>query len=111
MYLMDKFKGQTPLNYYSRFKTVLAAATPGGYYRNNPTAKISAESNPYQSMKENLEIAEYLTLLRICCHNEEVKLDFIFCMYTGLRFCDVKALRWQDIAWHIKKAATSMMTG
>ena len=35
-YLLDRFKGDTPANYFSRFKRIIKAATKDGYYRYNP---------------------------------------------------------------------------
>lgn len=96
-YLLDKFNGETPLNYYSRFKWVVSAATSDGYFLKNPTEKIFSKSNPSARLKDNLEADEYLQLLDTPCANEEVRAAFIFCCYTGLRWVDVKKLEWGDI--------------
>jgi integrase len=96
-YLLDHFTGDTPANYYARFKRALKAATKEGYYRNNPTEEVKAKSNPSIRLKENLEVEEYIMLLKTPCLNEEVREAFIFCCYTGLRHVDVKMLGWIDI--------------
>lgn len=96
-YLLDKFNGETPLNYYARFKWVVNAATKEGYYLENPTEKVYSQSNPSVVLKEILECDEYIKLLATPFSNEEVKNAFIFCCYTGLRWIDVKRLRWADI--------------
>lgn len=96
-YLLDKFRGETPLNYYSRFKWAINAATSDGYFLKNPTEKISSKSNPSARLKDNLEADEYLQLLDWPCANQEVRAAFIFCCYTGLRWVDVKKLTWGDI--------------
>ncbi|SKA46729.1 Site-specific recombinase XerD [Chitinophaga eiseniae] len=96
-YLLDKYTGETPSDYYTRFKWVLAAATSDGYFRVNPTEKVTAKSNPSVRLKEHLEVSEYLELLNTPCTNEEVKDAFIFCCYTGLRWVDVKQLRIEQI--------------
>ncbi|MEC5143126.1 site-specific integrase [Chitinophaga sp. 212800010-3] len=96
-YLLDKYTGETPSDYYTRFKWVLAAATADGYYRQNPTEKVSAKSNPSTHLKEFLEVEEYLELLNTPCFNREVQEAFIFCCYTGLRWVDVSQLRWGQI--------------
>lgn len=62
-YLLDKFTGETPGGYYSRFKWVVNAATKDGYFHNNPTEDVSAKNNPSAKLKENLEVDEYLLLL------------------------------------------------
>lgn len=73
------------------------AATSDGYYRTNPTGKISAKSNPSTRLKEHLEVEEYLELLNTPFLNQEVQQGFILSCYTGLRWIDVKGLRWKDI--------------
>lgn len=100
-YLLDQFTGETPLNYYSRFKWVVNAATSDGYFLKNPTEKVSSKSNPSTRMKENLESEEYLQLLNTPCTNEEVRAAFIFCCYTALRWVDVKKLEWTDIKGNV----------
>ncbi|MBO9703712.1 MAG: site-specific integrase [Sporocytophaga sp.] len=96
-FLLDKFTGETPLNYYARFKRVMKAATKDKYFHENPTEDVNARSNSSKSLKENLEVDEYLKLLRTPCENEEVGLAFIFCLYSALRWVDVKRLKWPTI--------------
>jgi len=96
-HLLNNLTGEIPANYFSRFKAVMKAATKDGYYRYNPCDGIAAKKNPRKKLKENLEVEEYLLLLKTPYFNQEIKEGFIFCCYTGLRFVDVAALRWQDI--------------
>jgi hypothetical protein len=62
-YLPDHFIRDTPMNYFAWFKKVLKAATKEGYFRINPAENI--KGNTSKSLKENLEIEEYLALLHI----------------------------------------------
>lgn len=96
-YLLDRFNGDTPANYYAKFKKVLKAATKEGYYNNSPTEEVAAKSSPITELKENLEADEYIQLLKTPCLNQEVKEAFVFCCYTGLRHIDVKSLEWSQI--------------
>jgi len=96
-YLMDKYTGETPAGYYARFKWVVNAAASDGYFQKNPMTSVFAKPNPSLRLKENLEVDEYLLLLNTPCLNEQVKSAFIFCCYTGLRWVDVKGLKWTDI--------------
>lgn len=96
-YLLDHFHGETPLNYFARFKWVVSAAASDGYFREAPTEKVVAQSNPSITLKENLEIEEYFVLLKTPCFNQQVQLGFLFTCYTGLRWCDVQSLRWQQL--------------
>jgi integrase len=100
-FLLDKFTGETPGGYYSRFKWVVNAAESDGYFQKNPTASVFAKSNPSARLKENLEVDEYLKLLQTPCLNEELKSAFIFCCYTGLRWVDVKVLKYLDIRGNV----------
>ncbi|SFE40516.1 Integrase [Chitinophaga sp. CF118] len=96
-YLLDTLTGETPANYYARFKWVVKAATKDGYYRINPTEDIPALKNASIALKEHLEAEEYISLLNTPCFNQQVKLAFLFSCYTGLRWVDVKRLEWKDI--------------
>jgi integrase len=96
-YLLDKFTGETPANYFSEFKKVIRAAAKDSYWRYNPVEEINSKTNPSKTLKENLEADEYITLLYTPCLNETVKDAFIFSCYTGLRFVDLKLLDWKDI--------------
>ena len=96
-FLLDKFTGETPGGYHARFKWVVNAAASDGYFQKNPTENVFAKSNPSTTLKENLEVDEYLHLLSTPCLNEEVKAAFIFSCDTELRWVDAKKLEWKDI--------------
>jgi len=96
-YLLDKFTGETPANYFSEFKKVIRAATKDNYWRHNPVEDVNSKTNPSKKLKENLEADEYIKLLHTPCLNETVKDAFVFSCYTGLRFVDIKLLDWKDI--------------
>lgn len=100
-FLLDKFTGETPLNYFARFKWVVNAATKDKYFQNNPVEDVPSKSNPSTQLKENLEVEEYLMLLNTPCTNEEVQAAFILSCYTGLRWVDVKKMKWSDIRGNI----------
>lgn len=97
-YLLEKLNGESPANYFARFKWVIAAATSDGYFRGNPSEKVAAKCNPSVNLKNNLEVEEYIELINTPCFNEQVKLSFIFCCYTGLRWVDVEPLQWPDLS-------------
>lgn len=96
-FLLAKFKGETPQGYYARFKWVLNAATKDKYFQVNPTDEVAAIPNPSTTLKENLEVEEYLILVKTPCLNEEIKFAFIFCCYTGLRWVDVERVWDNDV--------------
>lgn len=96
-YLLDHLNGETPANYFARFKTAVRAATHAGYFKINPTSDITVKANKNKRRKENLEAEEYLQLLKAPSLNEEIRDAFLFCCYTGLRWCDTKSLTWQQV--------------
>jgi integrase len=96
-YLLDCLTGETPQNYFSRFKWVIYAATKDKYFHENPAEDVSAVANPSVNLKEIIEADEYIKLINTPCSNEEVKFAFIFCLYTGLRWADVSKMQWSDI--------------
>ena len=96
-YLLDKFNGDTPANYFTRFKKVLKAATKEGYFRVNPVEDLTAKSNPNKKLKEHLEADEYIKLISTPCVNSEVKEAFVCSCYTAFRWVDVELLDWIDI--------------
>lgn len=96
-FLLDKFTGETPGNYFARFKWVVTAAHKDGYFRINPVAEVQSKSNPSKRIKENLEADDYIRLLTTPFWNQEIQDAFIFSCYTGLRWVDVKYLEWSSI--------------
>jgi integrase len=96
-YLLDRYAGDTPANYYARFKRVLRVATKEGYFRTSPAEDIKAKSNPNPQLKEHLEAHEYAQLLRTPCLHKDLQEAFILSCYTGLRWIDVKLLDWKHI--------------
>jgi integrase len=96
-YLLEHFNGETPSNYFAQFKKVLKAAKKAGYFLENPSEMIKSKGNPNKKKKEVIEADEYIQLLNAPCGNYEVKKAYIFCIYQGLRWCDVKPLKWDSI--------------
>jgi integrase len=96
-YLLDRFTGDTPANYFARFKRCMKAAAKEGYFRISPAEDVQAKSNSSKYLKEILERDEYFKLLATPCSNQNVREAFIFSCYTGLRLVDVKNLEWSQI--------------
>lgn len=95
-YLKSKLNGETPYNYFKKFKAVISKAVKDRLLTENYAANI--ENKRSSGLKKDiLSIDELQLLFNAGCGNEEVKRAFIFCNYTGLRFCDVKILKWKSI--------------
>ena len=96
-YLLKNLNGETPANYFMRFKKVLKAAKKDGYFQSNPAENIAAKSNKNKKIKEILTEEDYIKLMQASCINYEVKKAFVFSLYTGLRWVDVKPLKWENV--------------
>ena len=88
--------GETPANYFSKFRRVLEAATKNGYFKRSPVSDLAAISKSDKRVKEILETGEYKKLIHTPCINYEVKNTFVFSIYTGFRWLDTKPLRWEN---------------
>lgn len=96
-FLLDRFTGKTPADYFGAFKRVIKSATKEGYFRNNPAEDTESKKNPCKKEKEFLEANEYLDVIKTPIINTEIRDAFIFACYTGLRWCDVEDLYWEEI--------------
>ncbi len=84
---------------YARFKKVCKAAFESDYIKSNPTAGISVKRPQNKLTKDVLTAEEITALLRThySGENAEIQRAFIFSLFTGLRFCDVRELRYSNI--------------
>ncbi len=96
-YLLERYNGDTPANYFACYKTVMKNATKEGYFRYSPSGDVEAKSNPPKTIKEHLEANEYIQLLQTRIFNEEIREAFVFCCYTGFRYVDVDNVEWKHI--------------
>ncbi len=95
--LCKRFNGETPMNYFSRFKEAMRNATKVGYFHTNPCEDISPKKGKDTKQKDILDMDEFDTLMKTPCSNPAIKQAFLFCMLTGIRGQSVRALRWKDI--------------
>ena len=96
-YLQSKLNGESPSNYFKKFKKVLKYAYINKYMIENPSFDITVKRNR-SIKKEVLFIEEIQLLANTLCSNREIKRAFLFCCYTGLRFGDVKSLQWKSVS-------------
>lgn len=107
--VMERFKeyllqdpalsGETPHNYFTRFKKILRSAKIKGLITEMPTNEIRF-SNPNKDdtlHKQILEMEELRVLSKTHCGNEEVKKAFLFCCYTGLGLAEIRILKWSHV--------------
>jgi len=87
-------------NGYCQILTViLNNAMRDGYLQNNPMNLLTRHERPRQpeSNREFLTVEEIRQLVNTPCTKPDIKQSFLFTCFSGLRFSDVRALRWGDI--------------
>jgi integrase len=85
---------------YSRTLSVaLNCAVQDGILQGNPMKDLTRFERPQQpqSNREYLTIDEVKQLVKTDCVKPVVRQAFLFSCFSGLRFSDVKALKWGDI--------------
>jgi len=95
-YLQDNLNGETPYNYFNKFKQVVKQAINDELLFKNPTDGIKTTRDEGLK-KEILSFNEIAQLARTSSPNQEVKRAFLFSLYTGLRWCDVKELTFANV--------------
>lgn len=95
-HLQNKLNGETPYNYFTKFKQVCKRATRERLFMVDPCEGIVVHK-PQGINKEVLSVSEIALLAKTPCGNNEAKSAFLFSCNTGLRHCDIKGLKWGDI--------------
>lgn len=83
----------------NRIAAALNKAVVEGLIPSNPFKTLEAKEKPKKDSvaREFLTIEELKVLIKTPCRNEIVKKAFLFSCFTGLRYSDVKSLRWSEI--------------
>ena len=98
-YLQSRGVGEGPKSIYARFKKVINYAIEHDILFKNPCTGIVIKVDDQQLKKEVLSIDEIKALIATHYENESpnIRRAFIFCLYCGLRFCDVKDLTFSNV--------------
>lgn len=98
-YLQAHFNGETPHTLYQRFKKVIKAAVDKDVIRKNPCNGVSIKVDKNKLTKDVLSIEEVTKLVATHYNREnpDIRRAFIFCLYCGLRWCDVKDLTYGNV--------------
>lgn len=98
-YLQSRSRGEGAKTIYSRFKKVVNRAIDEGLMIKNPCKGISITIDEHVLRKDVLSEDEIATL--IATHyqgeNTNIRRAFIFCLYCGLRYCDIKDLTYRNV--------------
>lgn len=98
-FLQNTSKGTGAASTYGRFRKVILAAVKHGILKENPCSGIRCSKGNDDLIKDILSEDEILRLTRSHYPNEnqEIRKAFIFSLYTGIRFCDVKLLKYSNL--------------
>jgi len=95
-YLDQRLNGETPYNYFTKMKQICKQATKDGMFQVNPSLEI--KNSKTEGLKKDILFSNEITkLVPAYCPNKEVKRAFLFCLYTGFRWVDVKSLTWSHV--------------
>ena len=98
-YLQRRFKGEGAHTLYARFKKIIKAAVEDDVIRKNPCNGIVIKIDGNTLKKDVLSIEEIQQLITTHYEGEstDIRRAFIFCLYCGLRWCDVKDLTFANV--------------
>ena len=98
-YLQSRSIGEGAKSVYQRFKKVIKHAVEHDVMQKNPCTGVVIKADEQQLRKEILSIDEIAQLSRTHYQHEnsDIQRAFLFCCYTGLRFCDVKDLTFANV--------------
>ena len=104
-YLKGRSTGEGANSIYARFKKVIKYAEEHDVILKNPCTGISIKVDEQVLRKDVLSVEEIQRLIstHYDYENTNVRRAFIFCLYTGLRFCDVKDLTYRNVDYSNKR--------
>lgn len=98
-YLQGRSVGEGARTIFARFKKYVKYATGHDIFYKNPCDGVVIRVDDKQITKDILSEDEIGQLIatRHDKENPDIRRAFIFCLYTGLRFCDVKDLTYGNV--------------
>ena len=98
-YLQSRSIGEGAKSIYARFKKVVRYAVDHDVILKNPCNGITIKVDDQQLRKDVLSLDEVQRLAATHYDNENpnIRRAFLFCLYSGLRFCDVKDLTFANV--------------
>lgn len=96
-YLETKSIGEGAASYYNRFKKMTKQAYRKKLMKDNVLDFVERKVKGKAKKKDTLTLDELKTLAATPTESREVRKAFLFSCVTGLRWIDVKGLKWQSI--------------
>ncbi|MBL0200997.1 MAG: site-specific integrase [Chitinophagaceae bacterium] len=96
-YLERKSTGEGAKSYYNRFKKMLKNAYRKKFMKDNILDYVERKVKGKAKKKDTLTMDELKILSATPTESSEVRKAFLFSCVTGLRWCDIKPLKWKSI--------------
>lgn len=98
-YLETICTGEGARGYFQRFKKIIKQAIERDIIIKNPCTGVVCKIDEQALRKDVLSIDEVKQLIATTYigQNNNIRRAFIFCLYAGLRFCDVDALTYKNV--------------
>jgi site-specific recombinase XerD len=103
-YLQSRSVGEGAYGIFKRFKKVVKYAVEHDILINNTCAGIVCKVDSQTLKKDILSTDEMQQLIATTYkgQNNDMRRAFIFCLYTGIRYCDVKDLTYSAVDYQNK---------
>lgn len=103
-YLQSRCDGEGALTLFARFKKVVKNAVEDEVIIKNPCVGIVIRVDRTFLKKDILTMAEIqkLAATHYVAENANVRRAFLFCLYSGLRYCDVRTLTFENVDYSNK---------
>lgn len=103
-YLQGRSVGEGARSIYQRFKKVVNYAIEHDIMVKSPCSGVTCKVDDQTLRKDVLSLDEIERLVSTTYEgqNDHIRRAFIFCLYTGMRFCDVVELRFRNIDYSNK---------
>ena len=95
-YLDDEVTPNAARTYLSKLNAMFREAINDGLLMRNPMASVELPKKE-ETHREFLTIEEVRAMAAAECSDNEIKRAFLFGCLTGLRYSDIKALKWGDV--------------
>ena len=98
-YLQTRSVGEGAKSIYQRFKKFIRHAIDHNLITKNPCDGVVCKADDQSLKKDVLSLDEIEQLISTTYPGQSpaIRSAFIFCLYTGIRFCDVVELRYRNI--------------
>lgn len=96
-YLEEGSIGEGARSYFNRFKKMIRHAYRKRIMKNNVLDFVERKATGKARKKDVLTLVELKLLSETPINSLEIKRAFLFTCVTGLRWCDIKELKWKNI--------------